>query len=151
MIPALQTGMIEAFDVPPLFALLDQSFGLARNMIPIRWAPLVGATVVSKRTWERLPEEMRGPMLEAARDAGHQRREEIRRMGEESVSEMVKRGMKVVDLDSETRSAWRAEAEAAYPRLRGSLIPAELFDEAVRLQQRFRTEISARAGEGSKK
>jgi TRAP-type C4-dicarboxylate transport system substrate-binding protein len=90
-------------------------------------------------------------MLEAARDAGHQRREEIRRMGEESVSEMVKRGMKVVDLDSETRRAWRSEAEAAYPRLRGSLIPAELFDEAVRLHERFRAEISARAGEGSKK
>lgn len=33
LLPSLQTNLIEAFDVPPLFALLDQSFGLAKNMI----------------------------------------------------------------------------------------------------------------------
>ena len=140
VLPSLQTGLIDAFDVPPLFALLEQSFALANHMIDIRWAPLVGATVVRQRAWEKIPEEWRGPMLEAARQAGAARREEIRRMDREAIDEMAKRGLNVVELDDETRALWREEAEKAYPRLRGNLIPEDLFDEVKRLRDRFRKE-----------
>ena len=69
MLPSLQTNLIEAFDVPPLFALLDQSFGLAKNMIDVKWAPLAGATLLSRKTWDRIPEAQRAEMLLAARAA----------------------------------------------------------------------------------
>jgi hypothetical protein len=36
LLPSLQTNLIQAFDVPALFALLDQSFGLAKNMIDLK-------------------------------------------------------------------------------------------------------------------
>jgi TRAP-type C4-dicarboxylate transport system substrate-binding protein len=139
MIPSLQTGLIDAFDVPPLFALIDQSFALAKHMIPVKWAAVVGATVVSRRTWERIPEEWRDPMLAAARNAAKERRDEIRQMGHEAVTEMMKRGLHVVDLDPESMGSWREEAENVYPSLRGTLVPDELFDEVVRLQGQFRT------------
>ncbi len=138
MMPALQTGLIEAFDVPPLLAMLNQWFGLARNMIDVKWAPLVGATVVSKKTWERIPAEQRPQMLEAARSAGVRLRGEIRKMGDDAVVEMKKRGLNVITLDAATLAEWRREVEEAYPKLRGRLVPAELFDEAKRLRDEFR-------------
>jgi TRAP-type C4-dicarboxylate transport system substrate-binding protein len=143
MIPSLQTGLIEAFDIPPLFALLDQSFALAKNMIPIKWAPLIGATVVSKRSWERIPEGWRAPMLAAARKAAIERRDEIRKMGDDAVDEMEKRGLTVVDVDGDVVSSWRAEAESAYPSLRGTIVPNELYDEVLRLHEGFRAGRSA--------
>jgi len=140
MMPALQTGLIEAFDVPPLLAMLNQWFGLARHMLDIRWTPLVGATVVSKKAWERIPESMRPAMLEAARGAGLRLRTEIRKMGDDAVAEMRKRGLNVITVDGPTLAEWRREVEEAYPKLRGRLVPAELFDEVRRLRDEYRAQ-----------
>lgn len=140
MMPALQTGLIEAFDVPPLLALLNQWFGLAKNMIDVKWAPLVGATIVSKQAWERIPEGVRPAMLEAAREAGLRLRGEIRKMGEDAVAAMKKRGLNVISLDAATLADWRREAEEAYPKLRGRMVSAELFDEVRRLRDEFRAQ-----------
>lgn len=145
MMPALQTGLIEAFDVPPLLAMLNQWFGLARHMIDLKWAPLVGGTIVSKKTWERIPETLRPAMLEAARSAGLRLRSEIRKMGDDAVVEMKKRGLNVITLDAATLAEWRREVEEAYPKLRGRLVPAELFDEVRRLRDEFRAQRGKKA------
>ncbi len=107
ILPAPQTGLIDAFDVPPLLAMLNQWFGLARNMIDLKWAPLVGGTVISRKTWERIPEALRPAMLEAARSAGLRLRNEIRKLGDDAVVEMKKRGLNVITLDPATVAEWR--------------------------------------------
>ncbi|MCS7316319.1 MAG: TRAP transporter substrate-binding protein DctP [Bryobacterales bacterium] len=145
MMPALQTGLIEAFDVPPLLAMLNQWFGLARNMIDLKWAPLVGGTIVSKKTWERIPDSLRPALLEAARSAGLRLRGEIRKLGDDAVLEMKKRGLNVITLDAATMAEWRREVEEAYPKLRGRLVPAELFDEVRRLRDEFRAQRAKKA------
>jgi TRAP-type C4-dicarboxylate transport system substrate-binding protein len=146
LLPSLQTNLIQAFDVPPLFALLDQSFGVAKNMIDIRWAPLSGATVLSRKVWERIPESQRGEFLKAARQAGERARAEIRRLDQEAVAEMQKRGLNVIRVDAAARAEWQREAENAYPKLRGRVIPEDLFDEVVRLRNEYRARKKAGGG-----
>ena len=145
MLPSLQTGLLDAIDVPPLFALLDQSFGLAKNMIPIKWAPLVGATVVSKQVWERIPAPQAEELLRLSRATGNQLREQVRTLNDQAIVEMKKRGLNVIELDQAAVARWRAEAEGAYPKLRGRLVPADLFDETMRLRNEFRSSRPARA------
>jgi TRAP-type C4-dicarboxylate transport system substrate-binding protein len=135
---ALETGLIDAVQGPPLYAMLDQWFGLARNMTELKWAPLVGATVIRKDTWEQIPPAWRDEMLTSARTAGDELRDTIRALGEDAVPEMEKRGLTVVHLDDAALQQWRAESEKAYPKLRGVYAPADLFDEAVRLRDEFR-------------
>jgi TRAP-type C4-dicarboxylate transport system substrate-binding protein len=65
----LPTGLIEAVPTTPLYALLDQSFGIARNMIDVKWAPLIGATVITRHLWDSLPATQRTEMMKAAREA----------------------------------------------------------------------------------
>lgn len=144
ILTALQTGMIEAFDVPPLLALINQWFGLANNMLDLRWAPLVGATVIDRKVWDRIPETWRGPMLEAAQKAGARLRGDIRRMGDEAIVAMQKRGLKVVAVDDATRALWRREVETIYPKLRGPIVPADLFDEVRRLRDEYRKRAGTR-------
>lgn len=138
LLPSLQTNLIQAFDVPPLFALLDQSFGVAKNMIDLKWAPLSGATVLSRKAWDRIPEGQRAEFIRAARAASEKARAEIRKLGDDAVVEMQKRGLNVVKLDAAALAEWRREAERAYPKLRGRIIPADLFDEVVRLRDEYR-------------
>ena len=67
MLTSLETGIIDAIQVPPLFALVDQSFALTKNMVDVKWAPLVAATVVRRRDWERIPAELRPRLLDDGR------------------------------------------------------------------------------------
>ncbi len=138
MITSLQTGMIDAVNLPPLFALINDLQSLTPNMIGVKWTPLIAGTVMDLKVWNQLPERYRPQMLEAARKAGDRLRGEIRKMGEDSVAEMKKRGLKVAGLDEDTLAIWQGEAEKAYPRLRGRYTPADLFDEVENLVNEYR-------------
>ena len=138
MLTSLQTGMIDAFDVPPLFAMFDRSFTQAKNMLDLKVAPLIGGVVVSKRAWDSIPDEYRDKLLQASHDAGAKLRDEIRRQGPDSIEQMKQRELNVIVPDQATRDAWQSEVEAAYPKLRGSYCPADLFDEVRRLRDEYR-------------
>lgn len=143
MLTALQTGMIDAFDTPPLVALANQWFGLAKHMIDLPWAPLVGATIVDRKVWDKIPEAQRAKLLDAAKRAGERFRGEIRGLNDGAVVEMQKRGLAVVTLDERTRAEWRREVEAIYPKLKDRLVPADLFDRATRLRDEYRAKGAA--------
>jgi hypothetical protein len=53
ILTSLQTNMIEAFPAPATAALANQWFGLAKNMMDIKFAPVVGATIITKG-WEKV-------------------------------------------------------------------------------------------------
>jgi TRAP-type transport system periplasmic protein len=138
ILTSLQTGLIQAVPTTPLYALLNQSFGIARNMIDVRWAPLIGATVIARRAWDSLPAVMRPELLAAGREAGGALRGGIRKMGDEAVVTMQKRRLQVIHVDDAGLADWRKEAESVYPKLRGHLVPADLFDEVRKLRDEYR-------------
>lgn len=138
ILTGLQTGLVDAVPNTPLFALLDQSFGIARNMIDVKWAPLIGATVITRRMWDSLPAAQRSDMMKAAREAGVSLRDGIRKMGDEAIVTMQKRRLQVIHADAAALAEWRREAEGVYPKLRGGQVPAELFDEVRKLRDEYR-------------
>ncbi|MCX8109250.1 MAG: TRAP transporter substrate-binding protein DctP [Verrucomicrobiae bacterium] len=139
ILPGLQTGLIDATPSPPVFALASQIDGRAPYMLEINWAPLVGACVVRKTVWDRFPQELQSKMLEAATVTGKEIKQNGRKESEESVRAMEKRGLKVTRLTPELEAEWRAAAEAVYPQIRGRLVPADIFDEALRLIKEYRS------------
>ena len=42
-----------------------------------------------------------------------------------------KQGLKVITLTPEAEREWRAEISRLYPRVRGAIVPAEMFDLTV--------------------
>src|SRR6266850_1302090 len=116
ILTGLQTGLINAFDTTPLLALSSQWFGLAPHMLDLKWAPLVGATVVSKRTWEKVPREARPVLLKAAEKAGERLKSDIRHANDKAIEAMKSRGLKVIPVSSEVEAAWQRAAESAYPK-----------------------------------
>jgi TRAP-type C4-dicarboxylate transport system substrate-binding protein len=134
MLTSLQTGLIEAIDVPPLFALLDRSYQSAPFMIDLRFAPLNAATVITRSAWERISDGYRARFLEAAHDAVERMRVGIHTAEVEAIDEMVARGLQVVRLEPAEIELWRDEAEAVYPRLSCASEHPALFAEVMRLR-----------------
>ena len=133
IVPSLQTKLIDAVPVPPFFAMAAQMDTRAPYMLELNWAPLVGALVVRKDTWEKIPAETRTALLAAAAVAGREIKAASHREMGESVVAMEKRGLKVTKVTPEIEAEWRAVAEAVYPKIRGKLVPADIFDETLRL------------------
>jgi TRAP-type C4-dicarboxylate transport system substrate-binding protein len=144
ILPGLQTGLIDAFNATPLAALAFQWFGLAPNMADLRWAPLTGATVIDNRAWEKIPKDHRPKILEVSRDASRRLRREIRSLNEQAVGEMVKNGLKIIHIPPSVEAEWRKIVEDAYPRIRGEIVPADVFD----MVRRYRDEFRSSAGPG---
>ena len=138
MLTSLQTGLINAICVPPLFTLIDGSYKRAKNMMDLKFSPIVGGTVISERAWNEIPEAYRPQMMEAARAAGDKLRDEMRNLGPDSIEEMKKKGLNVTKLNEQELALWQAEAERAYPKLKGRYVPVDLFDEVNRLRDEFR-------------
>lgn len=144
IIPSLQTGLISAVPLPPFFALASQVDGPAPHMVDVNWAPLVGAVVLSKKVWDTIPAEGRKQMMAAAAEAGKLVRENNRRESAEAIQAMEKRGLKIQKLTPEITEEWRKAAEAVHPRIRGTLVPTDIFDEVVRLLKERRAAAGAK-------
>ena len=135
---ALQTGLVNALGAPPQVAVITQYYNHAKNMTDLPWQLLLGATIISKATWEKIPADVRPALLQAARDDGRRLQEEIRKSGDKDVEAMRKRGLNVVTVDARARELWRQTAEGMYSRIRGAIVPAEAFDEAMRHRDAYR-------------
>ena len=138
ILPGLQTGLISAASVAPFYALAGQIYGPARHMLDLNWAPLVGATVIARKTWEAIPAATRETLTASARQAGEQMRVRGRAEADQAVEAMKKRGLKVQPVTPQIEAEWRKLAEDVYPKIRGALVPADMFDEVQRLLKEYR-------------
>jgi TRAP-type C4-dicarboxylate transport system substrate-binding protein len=141
---ALQTGMIEAIPTIPYFALAMQYYTVANHMLAVNWAPVVGATIISRRTWESLPPEQRSLLQQSAVEAGRRFQASGRALADSAVAAMRARGLQVHQLTPQDEAAWRSASESFYPRIRGTMVPADMFDEVVRLLAEYRSRPGAR-------
>jgi TRAP-type C4-dicarboxylate transport system substrate-binding protein len=140
ILTSLQTGMIEAFPAPATAALANQWFGLAKHMADIKFAPVVGGTIITKKAWDSIDPALRPTLMQLARDTGAKFTPQIRKLETDAIDAMVKRGLQVYKPTPQSEQEWQQLAEKFYPKIRGSLVPADLFDEVRRLVGEYRAQ-----------
>jgi TRAP-type C4-dicarboxylate transport system substrate-binding protein len=138
MLTSLQTGLIEAIDVPPLFALLDRSYQIATYMTDLKWAPLNAAMVLSLQTWSKIPQDLHPEFLDAVAEVGGRLRQTIRKAENEVLGEMQARGLTVVKLSDAEIGVWRSEVRNAYEKFPCQQKFPELFQKVLRLNKEYR-------------
>jgi TRAP-type C4-dicarboxylate transport system substrate-binding protein len=135
----LQTGGVDAVPTVPLFALAAQYYTVTKHMVELNWAPLVGATVITKQTWDAVPQDVRDTLLEAAAHAGKTIQQASRQENEQAVTTMTTRfGLQVHTLTPPIEDEWRQFAEGIYPKIRGTMVPADMFDQARQRVSEYR-------------
>ena len=142
LLVALQTGMITAFNTTPLLALGGQWFAGAKHMADMRWAPLMGATIMQKKVWDQISPEIQELILSASREAELELTNEIRGLDDKAIEVMTEHGLVVHKVSDEELVAWREIAETVYPYIRGNLVPEAAFDRAIKLRDEFRLQQS---------
>lgn len=139
ILTGLNTGLIDSVPSEPYYALAGQFYGKAPHMLDIKWAPLVGATVMTQKSFDALPAETRKAIQEAATIAGQKITVESRKRSEESITAMkTKNGLIVHELTPDLEARWRKLCEEFYPKIRGSIVPADMFDEVFKLLEDYR-------------
>ena len=134
----LESGLINAFSTTPIAALSFQWFGLANHMTDLKWAPLVGATVISTRKWAEIPNDVKPLLLRSTREAGARLQAEIRNLGDNAVEVMKKHGLVVHRVPPEALADWERSARRGYPKLIGKVVPAEMVAEVEHIRDEYR-------------
>jgi TRAP-type transport system periplasmic protein len=137
-------GSIDAAPSPPYFALALQFYRDAPYMLDVRLAPLTTATVVVDRAWRAISPEDRSRMLEIAASAGRNIQAQAPRLDADAIREMqdstkaARLPFQAIALDGMATAQFRTEAERLAASQRGALVPADVFDAAMKERAAFR-------------
>jgi TRAP-type C4-dicarboxylate transport system substrate-binding protein len=134
----LTTGMIDAAPSPPYPALLLQIFRDAKYMIDVRFAPLYGAVVLTNEAWNKIEATDRPIVVAAAKNTEKRLLGDAPKLDADSINTMKSRGLTVTAVDPKNVASFRAEAEAFVKTMRGQMVPADIYDAAVRERDAFR-------------
>ena len=134
----LSTGLIDTAPNPPYLALSLQIFRDAKYMLDLHIAPLTGAMIISNAAWGRISADDK-PKVTAAAEAMEKRvRAEAPAQDAESVKQMVARGLQVITLDPKAAAEFRTAATQLVSTMRGSMVPADVYDLAVQERDALR-------------
>ncbi len=131
----LTTGMVEAVPTTPLAALLFQWYKQTPNMLDIGLAPVIGATVVTKKAWNAVPAADKPRLTAAAIAVQKQLQADVPKQEAASIAEMKRRGLVVTDASG---PEWRKEAGALAATMRGEMVPNDIFDLALKARDTYR-------------
>jgi TRAP-type C4-dicarboxylate transport system substrate-binding protein len=131
----LTTGMIEGLPTPALAAQLFQWYRQTPYMLDIGLAPVVGATIVTKKAWSGVAAADRAALLASAAGVEQRLQAEIPRQDQAAVAELMKRGVTVTRA---TGAEWRIEADALAKTMRGQMVPPDIFDLAATARDEYR-------------
>jgi TRAP-type transport system periplasmic protein len=135
ILTGLSTGMIEGLPTPPVAALAFQWNRQTPYMLDIGLAPVVGATVISRRTWLKIPEADRTKLQAAALAVEKRLQGDVPKQDAFAMAMMQQQGLTVTKAEG---PEWRKEAETLAATMRGEMVPRDIFDLAVKERDAFR-------------
>jgi len=135
ILTGLTSGMIEGLPAPPTAANAFQWFRQTKYMLNVGIAPVVGAVVVTKKTWSAIGEADRAKFLETARTMESRLEVEIPKQDSASIEEMKKRGLVVTTAEG---PEWRTIAQTFATSMRGVMVPPDIYDMAVKERDAYR-------------
>jgi len=138
ILPGLQTGMIDVVPAAPMFALAGQFDRSAQHLLNMNWVPIVGATIITRKTWDTMSPAVREAVTVASAKAARDLREHRNTLDDNSIKAMQKRGLQAQAATPEVENAWRSIAQTAYPKIRGNMVPADMFDRVEQLLTEYR-------------
>jgi len=131
----LTTGMIEGLPTPPLAAMLFQWYRQTPYMLDIGLAPIIGASVISKKTWDAISDADKPKLLAAATAVEKRLQVDVPKQDADAVAAMTKQGLTVTKA---TGPEWRTQLDSLAKTMRGEMVPADIFDLATKAREEFR-------------
>ncbi|HSQ34550.1 MAG TPA: TRAP transporter substrate-binding protein DctP [Candidatus Binatia bacterium] len=137
MMMALQSGMIEAFYLPPLLAGAGQYFPFAPHMYSLKITPLVGGMVIANRVWEKIPEGFKEPMLAAVRKIEAKLTGKTDALELEALATMKKNGLIIHEAPADSLPQWKEAANKGLDELVGKVFSREIYEKLLEILKEY--------------
>src|SRR5262249_30607790 len=142
ILTGLTTGMLDALPTPPLAALAFQWYKQTPYMLDIGLTPIVGATVINKKTWDAISAADRAKLTEIGAAVDAKLRADVPKQDSLAVLLMSNQGLKVTKAGG---PEWTVQGELLAKAMRGEMVPPDIFDMAVKERDAFRQRHGAAA------
>lgn len=140
ILSSLQTDMINTVPSPAFLANFLQIPTVAGHMLDVNYAPVVGAMVITRHAWDKLPPETQAALRKSGEVNGVEIRRNSRNEDTAALATMrEKHHLQVHTPSPAGEQEWRTEISKVYPKLRGTVVPADLFDEVQAALAEFRS------------
>ena len=135
ILSGLQTGLINSFSTIPLYALSQQSFGIAKHMLDLKWGVLMAGIVIDNRVWGRISKKYHDDLISVTKSIQNRQKKLNANAEKESIKAMQEYGLQVHSIDENGLEIWKDEVKKMEKELRGNIIPAEIYDKVIELTQ----------------
>ena len=138
LLMALQSGMVDAFYLPPLIAGSGQYFPLAPNMCSLKIAPLTGGIMVTNRVWRKIPEQYKEPMLAVTHELSKKLLIRIEDLERETLETMKEHGLVINQVPGDAIQKWREAPAKGVEYLIGKAFSKEIYVELLNHLNEYR-------------
>ena len=135
ILSGLQTGLIDAISTMPLYALAQQSFGIANHMLDLKWGALMAGIIINQKTWNRIPKIYHNDLISAAQAIREKHLETNRTAEQQALEAMKQYGLTIHTPSDDEVFQWKSEVKRMEPHLRGNVISSEIYDRVMKLTE----------------
>jgi TRAP-type C4-dicarboxylate transport system substrate-binding protein len=132
----MQTGMVDTLVYTPTLVLALHVNDKAKYMMDMDWSTLTGATVVEKKTWDKIPADLQPKLIAVFTELGKKLTGQAQKMESDSLAKMKAQGLTVVPVKDMDK--WNAVLNDVNKTVRGKVVPAETFDKVYKLIKDYR-------------
>ena len=140
VLTSLQTGLIDAIYTSPYAAVGLQWFTRVKYMMDSPFTDAIGAVVVTKKQFDKIPPEYQDKVLEICRRYTATLNAQTREDQKTAVERMQKEGIEVVHVDQAQIAKWEKVGEKARDELVGKLYDQATLDSVLGALQEYRTQ-----------
>jgi TRAP-type C4-dicarboxylate transport system substrate-binding protein len=131
-------GSINAAPSPPVYAAAAGFYKDAPYMLDLRLGPFTTATVMTEAAWSKISAGDQAKVKEAAVAMGKEVSGGASALDTKYIDEMKKNGLNIVALDAKAQADFKTTADRLMATQRGSIVPADVYDAAMRARDAFR-------------
>ena len=135
ILSGLQTGLINSMGLNPMFALSQQIFGIADNMLDMKWGNLTAAIIVDMKIWNRIKPDHQKSMLSIAESLGDSFQNKNRFSSDKAVDTMKDYGLTVNTPSEKQLQEWFDLISRMDKSFRGSFISEDAYDRLMDIKK----------------
>lgn len=136
IVPSLTTGMIDTVVYTPTLILSLQADKYTKFMMDLPYSTLTGATVIDKKTWDKIPADLQPKLRQVFIDLGVDGKQTTRKLEAEAVEKLKTKGLTVTHVTDTDK--WTQEVARVRELSKGKVVPAKTFDDVLRIVQECR-------------
>jgi TRAP-type C4-dicarboxylate transport system substrate-binding protein len=136
----LASNAINSLYLVPAMIAPMQLHRYLNHMLGLPIAPVMGAIVMNRVTWNKIKPEHQREIIRVTREMAAQFDESVSKTNDNAVVSMSKGGLKVNRPNQAQEEMWRAELHKAMPQLMGTLFDTSLYQQIDKILEKSRNQ-----------